>query len=342
MKTKVVCCLIGILAVVLAGPGTAQRAVGASIAPQADDPKPPAAPVKLIFLHHSTGGNWLADSEGNDIGGDLGRELMKNNYVVSATNYGWEAGGDGIGDRTDIGNWWEWFRGPNSEAIMAGVYAENQQNFGDFGEWPRLEDPGGENEIVVFKSCFPNSDLRGNAKQAPPAIDRNPLRGEAAEGNPNFTVANAKGIYIDLLAYFATRQNKLFVVITAPPRMKEETNATYAANARAFNNWLLNDWLKDYPYQNVAVFDYYNVLTSSAGSTDENDLGNEAGNHHRWRNGAVEHIQTVNSNFSAYPSGDSHPTTAGHQKATAEFVPLLNVFYHRWKAAGQTRAASGA
>ena len=29
--------------------------------PLADDPSPPIAPVKLIFVHHSTGGNWLAD-----------------------------------------------------------------------------------------------------------------------------------------------------------------------------------------------------------------------------------------------------------------------------------------
>jgi hypothetical protein len=82
----------------------------------------------------------------------------------------------------------------------------------------------------------------------------------------------------------------------------------------------------------VAVFDYYNVLTSNGGNPDTNDVDAPAGNHHRWRDGAVQHIQTVKGNFSAYPSGDSHPTSAGHRKATAEFVPLLNVFYHRWKA----------
>ena len=25
----------------------------------ADNPSPPASPVKLIFIHHSTGGHWL-------------------------------------------------------------------------------------------------------------------------------------------------------------------------------------------------------------------------------------------------------------------------------------------
>jgi len=300
-------------------------------AAQADSASPPESPVKLIFLHHSTGGNWLADAEGNDIGGNLGRELMQNNYFVSATNYGWQAGDDAIGDRTDIGNWWEWFRGPTSETIMAAVYKESGQNVGDFGSWPRMKDPGGENAIVLFKSCFPNSDLQGSAKAAPPAIDDNPLRGQAAEGNSDFTVANAKGIYIDLLKYFATQPDKLFVVITAPPRADFETDSAYATNARAFNNWLVNEWLKDYPHKNVAVFDYYNVLTSNAGSTEQNDIGAATGNHHRWLDGKVQHLQTVKSNVSAYPSGDSHPNTAGQLKATAEFVPLLNVFYNRWR-----------
>ena len=34
----------------------------------------------------------------------------------------------------------------------------------------------------------------------------------------------------------------------------------------------------------------------------------------------------------AYPSGDDHPSEKGSQKATGEFIPLLNVFYHNWKA----------
>ncbi|NJN68751.1 MAG: DNRLRE domain-containing protein [Chloroflexaceae bacterium] len=83
----------------------------------------------------------------------------------------------------------------------------------------------------------------------------------------------------------------------------------------------MNEWLTDYPYHNVAVFDYFNVLTDSR-------------NHHSWNGSAVERIVHPDSdNFSAYPSSDddSHPNSAGDQKATAEFVPLLNVFYHRWK-----------
>ena len=64
--------------------------------------KAPGAPVKLIFIHHSCGENWLSDGDGG-----LGSALGKNNYFVSDTNYGW--GPSNIGDRTDIVNWTEWF-----------------------------------------------------------------------------------------------------------------------------------------------------------------------------------------------------------------------------------------
>jgi hypothetical protein len=281
----------------------------ALLTPLADDPSPPAEPVKLIFIHHSTGGNWLADPNSDQPYGGLGRALMENNYFVSATNYGW--GPEGIGDRTDVPNWPEWFTGPNRDMFLAALYDENGQNVGDFGAWPRLPaDPGGENTIVMFKSCFPNSDLYGEPGDPPHA--------EPSDWE-EYSVGNAKAIYNDLLTYFETRQDKLFIVVTAPPLMSSETAPERAVNARAFNNWLVNDWLTNYPYPNVAVFDYYNVLTAED-------------NHHRWTGSEIEHVQAGDNNFAAYPSGDSHPSTAGHQKATAEFVPLLNVYYNRWQA----------
>lgn len=293
----------------------------------ADNPNPPSSPVKLIFIHHSTGGNWLADFNQDSPYGGLGQALMNNNYYVSATNYGW--GPDSIGDRTDIVNWPEWFTGPNHAAITSALYSETGQNIEGFGAWSRMAvDPGGLNQIILFKSCFPNSNLYGNPT-------------DEAYAEPNdweYSVANAKAVYNHLLTYFATRQDKLFVVITAPPLSRKDypedknmSAAARAANARAFNTWLVNNWLTGYAYNNVAVFDYFNVLTSNGGNTDINDIGKTTGNHHRWWNSGIQHVQGLNNDFAAYPTGDSHPSTAGHQKATAEFVSLLNIYYHRWK-----------
>jgi hypothetical protein len=259
------------------------------------DPNPPAQAVKLLFIHHSTGENWLRD----DYGG-LGKALAENNYFVSDTNYGW--GPEAIGDRTDIPDWEEWFDSPRTPATMQAAYTESGQN----SSYTRLpNDPGGENTIVLFKSCFPNSALEGSPDDPP---------------NPEgwLTVGHARYVYNRLLPYFLSRPDKLFIVITAPPL----SDNTYASNARAFNTWLLEDWLQEsgYPLHNVAVFDFYNVLSAKQA-------------HHWFADGQIRHV-VQERNILAYPSGDDHPNEAGSRKATDEFVPLLNIFYHRWIESG--------
>ncbi|MBN1316922.1 MAG: hypothetical protein JXA42_15690, partial [Anaerolineales bacterium] len=119
--------------------------------------QPPEQPVKLIFIHHSCGENWLSDEDGG-----LGRALSENNYFVSDTNYGW--GPDSIGDLTDITDWPEWFTGPDSGRYLDALYAESGQN-----SWysRTRADPGGENRIVLFKSCYPNSNIEGRPDDPP-------------------------------------------------------------------------------------------------------------------------------------------------------------------------------
>ncbi|MBI5324988.1 MAG: hypothetical protein HZB41_06935 [Ignavibacteriae bacterium] len=98
-----------------------------------DDPTPPTNPVRLVFIHHSTGGNWLADGYGG-----LGKALKQNNYYVSDVCYSW--GINSIGDRTDLGNWWEWFRDPeNSPSYLTELYQIDQMD-GQYGEFERLSE----------------------------------------------------------------------------------------------------------------------------------------------------------------------------------------------------------
>jgi hypothetical protein len=189
------------------------------------------------------------------------------------------------------------------------LFGESGQNSG----YTRLfDDPGGENQIVLFKSCFPNSALEGSP-------------GDPPDPDGWLTVGHAKYVYNEILGYFATRPDKLFVVITAPPL----SDSSYADNARAFNNWLVEDWLAEngYTQPNVAVFDFYNVLS-----------GGDA--HHWFQEGRVERV-LGGRNTLAYPSGDDHPSERGSRKATEEFVPLLNVFYNRWAASAPGEPSSG-
>lgn len=296
-----------LLAVWLAWPGVAGTAVNTD---------PPAAPVKLVFVHHSTGEAWLADDHG-----ELGVALRDNHYFVSDTNYGW--GPSAIGDSTDIGHWWTWFRSPDSPTYMTALYAESGQNC----SYSRLADnPGGPNEIVMFKSCFPNSNLGGSASATVPAIADNSLKGQDCYGD-SFTVANAKGIYLDLLTYFAAHQEKLFIAVVAPPIQ----SPAIPANGRAMADWMVDDWLDGYAHDNVFIFDFYNVLTSRTGD-GASDVGLASGNHHRVWNGAIQHKTDGGVDHLEYPSGgDDHPNAAGDRKATAELVPLLNAAYNAWK-----------
>jgi len=258
------------------------------------DTTPPDHPVKLIFIHHSVGENWLADDNGG-----LGRSLGENNYFVSDTYYGW--GPESIGDRTDIPDWIEWFSSPHSSTCLNALYSESRDDAAGYDYYNRpMGDPGGENEIVIFKSCFPNSDLGGNPDDPP------------GDG-PDMTVAGAKYVYNQVLEYFRLHPEKLFIAITPPPSMSEEN----APRAEAFSRWMTTEWLSGYSGRNVGVFDLHAVLSSPD-------------NHHTAVNSDITYL-TGHGNTIAYQTEDAHPSAAGNRKATGEFVPLLNYYYNQWR-----------
>ena len=95
--------------------------------------------VNLVFIHHSVGENWLNDG--------LCRALNDRGYNVADIYYGWRE----YGDRTDTVDWPLWF----TDEVMGLVY----QEMGNMTAPNTLRPAPGENTIVMFKSCFPNSDV---------------------------------------------------------------------------------------------------------------------------------------------------------------------------------------
>ena len=316
---------------------------------------PHALPVKIMFIHHSVGGHWLA----HDYGG-LVNELNSNNFYVNDVTYGWEPqaltdsvfkkikrrvlakvkrdrrGAYGIGNRTDIGHMPEWFLGSDSDLIMSAIYTENRETdlFGDHSNNtsrhplvnPDLKE---ENQIIMYKSCFPNTLFRGKAQDS--ANKNIETIGSFAAGSKDHTVANVKRVFNDLLVYFGKQPDKFFVIITPPPQIELPENGRVA---RAFSNWLVHDWLAEnrYSLANVFIFDLYNVLTSKK-NDGNSDVGEESGNHHRIWHGNVQHVVQKDQHTLVYPlsTGDNHPSPAGLRKATKEFVPLLIYYHAQWK-----------
>ncbi len=222
-----------------------------------------------------------------DGNGNLGAALNANNYYVTETNYGWDAEpGDDLGDLTNTSDWPLWF----NDTKMPYVYANNAH----YAYGNAIPDPGGENQIIMFKSCFPCSEVGSS-------------------------IDDEKAIYNSLLPYFAAHQDKLFVLITPPG----ETVVSSWQLTRELCDWLVDTssgWLAGYPGKNVFVFDFYCVLS-------------EINSHHRWNLDHVEHVYAADyDGISPYHDGDNHPNPAGNQKATLEYLPLLNIAYNRWKA----------
>lgn len=266
------------------------------------EPTTPAAaePLRLLFIHHSVGGQLLADPgplEGgadrasgqycihrsHPNGGGLRRLLNEAGFSVHEVSYGSQ-----LGEDTDIRHWPPKFRDRMEDILRA-----------DLQDRPHAD--GGRNRIVVFKSCYPNNAFRGPGKEP----------GDPAA--PELTVANAQAAYRALLPLLRQQPDVLFVAFSAPPlaeprayglRQKfqfwREGRAKAGALARRFNAWLADrqsGWLAGYDLPNVVVFDYYDVLTDR-GRTD----------------------------WSAYPTQggrDSHPSAEGQAKAAAAFVPFL-------------------
>lgn len=264
----------------------------------------PGQNLHLLFIHHSIGGQLMADVgpangqssiyETNPNGGGLRSLLKKEGYTVHEASYDSEVGG-----KTDIFDWLPKFKNDMDKVLMV-----DQQN--------TYHEEGTKNQIVVFKSCYPNSNF-SSAGQEP----GNP-------SGPKLTVANAKAAYTALLSEFEKKSEVLFVVMTAPPVIGKlcpeplwknlarkilsrplPTPSKTGHLAREFNNWLKSEtgWLATYKYRNVVVFDYYDILTANG-----------------------------KSNYAEFPTkggNDSHPNSAGNMLAAKAFVPFINQAVHR-------------
>jgi hypothetical protein len=186
---------------------------------------------QLLFIHHSVGENWLNEGGLRDSLAGLGAGVHSATY------------GSVIGQDTDMSDWVLKFDRYLDKMFKYDVRPEIMYG-GDR-----------ENDIIMFKPCFPNSDIGGEG--TPP-------------GNPNDkirTIWNYKSVFENLLSRFEKSPGKLFIYITAPPLVPAETTPENAVRARDFNNWVKNDFVAEYDkrtnLKNFRVFDLFDVLADS-------------------------------------------------------------------------------
>jgi len=253
-----------------------------------------AAPTDdLVFIHHSVGQNWLDNG--------LDAALLAKGYVDERNDitYGTEVPPDPgrpdsldptAGDLTDMCHWIRWFNDYLAQVRAYGC-------------------ADGVNRIVMFKSCFPNSDIGDDGAEPgdPFSQDRTLANYRAIFRHPNGpgnTYTDGAATYRPLEDIFAGNPDTLFIYVTAPPLRYAETTNANAHRARLFNNWLKNEWLASYnaahpTLHNVAIFDLFDLLAyADSYALHPNRLRAEYG-------GAT---------------GDSHPNAAANAVMTQVFA----------------------
>jgi len=227
--------------------------------------------TNLFFLHHSTGQGIIE--------GGVRDAVAAYNQAHGTHFEFWDHGynGDGLTDADG-----------NATGTSYNIPDDNTDPDGLYRLWcgadaeavaarSQILDHHG---VIAFKSCFPASAIPDAA-----------------------TLQQREDWYLEMRDVFDQHQDRVFVVMSTPPLHRLATNATEAANARAFADWLKSGaYLSGHP--NVRCFDLFDLLAKADdGTATANMLRYEyEGDHH---------------------GDDSHPNALANQTVAPLFAQAL-------------------
>ena len=216
-------------------------------------------PIEIIFLHHSCGQNLIEEGQVREGLSALGYKFYDHGY-----------NGDGL--RLSDGTWTgESFNVPDDNTDPDGFAAIFSQ--------PLLDPPENtfsllmQYDVIVFKSCFPVSNIMDDAQ-----------------------LAAYQSYYLTIRDTTDQYPEKLFVIVTQPPQVPNNTTDEEALRARTFTDWLASDEYLD-GHSNLSTFDFFDLL---------------AGDDHTLRR---EYRVDV---------WDAHPNTTANQEIGPIFVDFLD------------------
>jgi hypothetical protein len=178
--------------------------------------------TNVIFLHHSTGHNLIAQ-------GGVRKQFTAGGYDF------WDHGYNECGLRNPAGAYLGYsYNIPGDNTDPDGLAQIFEQRFYDLP----LNALSGllQHEVIAFKSCFPACQITSENQ-----------------------LAQYKEYYLAMRDVMDQHRDRVFIVMSPPPLNPEATDAEAAARARAFAEWLQSDeYLAGHP--NVFAFDFFGHL----------------------------------------------------------------------------------
>jgi len=228
--------------------------------------------TNLFFLHHSTGRNLINE-------GSVRSHLASRNGALAFWDHDYNYGcGSHNGLRDPSGSY------VGYDYDIPGAPCGNTDPDGLHYLWTTANSARAtilaNHEVIAFKSCYPASDI-----------------GSASELN------QYKTWYLAIRDFLDTQQDKVFVIMSPPPRHRLATDLDDADRARAFADWLGSpEFLDGHP--NLRYFNFFDLLAHPAdGSSSRNMLRYEYERSHS--------------------SSDSHPNTQANQTVGPIFADAL-------------------
>jgi hypothetical protein len=232
-------------------------------------PQPARAQDRLFFLHHSTGRNLLAQGNVRDL-----ISTYNASQGTSLTLWDHDYNYVGLNQKDGVKVGW-----------IYNIPDDNTDPIGLHKLWTTANaarDSILQNyDVIAFKSCYPASSIP----------------------TPEM-LAQYKTWYLAIRNVLDQHPEKVFVVMSQPPRHRLATNVTEADNARAFADWLKSpEFVQGHP--NVVPFDLFDLLAAP------NVPGNATRNMLRYEYEL------------GHSSDDSHPNATANLAVAPFFVEAL-------------------
>lgn len=223
--------------------------------------KPAAKEYRILFLHHSTGD--VVFNAGKTTS-RLSRKLFKNQSFVK-----------------------QWFKSYNAsnntnykiEELFFpknGTYGWNNYPYDYYNIWvkhagnlpymnePTLEILTKEYNLIIFKHCYPVSDMVEDS--------------DYADINSSIkSLQNYKLQYLALKQKMHEFPGTKFLVWTGAARVESNTSKEQAERAKTFFDWVQNEW--DTPDDNIFLWDFYGLETEGTLYLKEENASNPTNSH---------------------------------------------------------------